>query len=87
MPLIKMATAARRARLGSTKAIRRALTTAGVPMVTLSPGEFAVEEADLNRFLTSQQAQPAEAPRPKPRPAPGPAEDAAAKPKKAKRRS
>jgi hypothetical protein len=69
MPLIKMATAARRARLGSTKAIRSALTAAGIPLVTLSPGQFAVEEHDLNRFLTNRQTGAA-APPPKPRPEP-----------------
>lgn len=70
MPLIKMATAARRARVGSTNTIRRALVAAGVPLVTLSPGVFAVEEEDLNRFLKNRQNEPAPPPPPKPRPRP-----------------
>jgi len=64
MPLIKMATAARRARVGSTNTIRRALLAAGVPLVTLSPGEFAVEEADLNRYLLNRQNEPPAPPKP-----------------------
>jgi len=56
--------------MGSTNTVRRALITAGVPLVTLSPGVFAVEEADLNRFLQRRQDEPAAPPRPKPRPRP-----------------
>ncbi|MFN3649751.1 MAG: hypothetical protein ACK47B_09220 [Armatimonadota bacterium] len=88
MPLIKMATAARRARVGSANTIRRALLQAGVPLVTLSPGVFAVEEADLNRFLQQQQDEPP-TPRPKPRPRPSNqhgAESSAARADKRKRR-
>ena len=70
MPLIKMATAARRARVGSTNTIRRALTAAGIPLVTLSPGVYAVEEADLNRFLENRQNEPPAPPPAKPRPRP-----------------
>ncbi len=70
MPLIKMATAARRARMGSTNTIRRALIAAGVPLVTLSPGVFAVEEEDLNRFLESRRNPPAPQPPPRARPQP-----------------
>lgn len=70
MPLIKLATAARRARMGSVTAVRRALVAAGVPLVTLSPGEFAVEEADLSRFLERRHEEPAPAPPPKRRPKP-----------------
>lgn len=51
MALIKMAQAARRAGAGSTNAIRRALRAAGVPLVVESPGNYLVEEGDLNRFL------------------------------------
>ncbi|MCC2670145.1 MAG: hypothetical protein K0Q72_2616 [Armatimonadetes bacterium] len=90
MPLIKMATAARRARVGSSNTIRRALVAAGVPLVTLSPGTFAVEEDDLNRFLQTRHEQPSAAP-PKVRPQPAgeyqPIEATGAKPKKQKRRS
>jgi hypothetical protein len=45
----------------------RRRTRVGVPRVTLSPGVFAVEEADLTRFLVQQQNEP-DAPPPKPRP-------------------
>jgi len=90
MPLIKMATAARRARMGSTNTIRRALNAAGVPLVTLSPGVFAVEEQDLDRFLESRHDAPAAPPRPKPRPRPAgeqnPAGTSGSKPKSRKRR-
>lgn len=68
MPLIKMGTAARRARAGSTNTIRRALLAAGVPLVTSAPGVWAVEEADLERFLRNRQEQPAAPPLPKPQP-------------------
>ena len=54
MPLVKLAKAARRARMGSVNSVRRALVAAGVPLVTISPGEMAVEEADLNRFLVER---------------------------------
>lgn len=76
MPLIKMGTAARRARAGSTNTLRRALTAAGIPLVTLSSGVWAVEEADLDRFLNSPQEKPARASaeaRPKSAGQPGPA--------------
>lgn len=90
MPLIKMGTAARRARAGSTNTIRRALMAAGIPLVTLSPGVWAVEEADLERFLQSQQERPSAPPPPKPRPNPGAspisAEAAAKKARAQKRR-
>ena len=69
MPLIKMGPAARRARMGSATTISRALRAAGVTLVTLSPGVFAVEEADLKRFLQLRQEAPPAAP-PKPRPKP-----------------
>ena len=54
MPLVKLAAAARRARMGSVTAIRRALAAAGVPLVAVSPGVMGVEEADLNRFLAER---------------------------------
>jgi hypothetical protein len=57
MPLIKMAAAARRAHMGSLNAARRALRAAGIPIVTISPGEYAVEEADLERFLQSPRSE------------------------------
>jgi hypothetical protein len=63
-----MATAARRARMGSTKAIARALREAGVPLVTLSPGEFAVDETHLARFLQKRETEPAPPPKPRPKP-------------------
>ena len=64
MALIKMGAAARRAGAGSTNTIRRALGAAGIPLVEIAPGNYAVEEDDLNRFL---QAREPEAPtRPKP---------------------
>lgn len=89
MPLIKMATAARRARMGSTNTTCRALRAAGVPLVTLSPGVFAVEEEDLNRFLRNRQEE-ALAPPPVPRPAApkkySPPVTSEGKPKRAKRR-
>jgi hypothetical protein len=75
--------------MGSTNSIRRALVAAGVPLVTLSPGVFAVEEADLNRFLGNRQDQPAAAPpvaRPKPTGTPNPAGGSGGKPKGNKRR-
>jgi len=84
MPLIKMATAARRARMGSSNTIRRALNAAGVPLVTLSPGTFAVEEADLNRFLENQSDQ--QATRLKTSAKPNPAGASGGKPKVQKRR-
>jgi ribosomal protein L12E/L44/L45/RPP1/RPP2 len=89
MPLIKMGTAARRARVGSTNTIRRALNAAGVPLVTLSPGVLAVEEQDLDRFLRNRHDEPVNAPPPKARPkAPvNPAEATGRKPKTNKRRS
>lgn len=90
MPLIKMGTAARRAKAGSTNTIRRALNAAGIPLVTLSPGVWAVEEADLNRFLSSQPEKPARAlaaeSRPKPADQHGPAGTSASKPGSRKRR-
>jgi len=86
MPLIKMATAARRARVGSANTIRRALVAAGVPLVTLSPGVFMVEESDLERFLRDRQELPA-APRPVTRPKSAGTPDPAGKPKGSKRRS
>lgn len=55
MALIKMGQAARRAAVGSTNTIRRALQAAGIPLVTLSPGAYAVEEADLDRFLQERK--------------------------------
>ncbi len=55
MALIKMGAAARRAGAGSTNTIRRALNAAGIRLVTLSPGTFAVEEEDLNRFLQNRK--------------------------------
>ena len=55
MALVKMAAAARRAKLGSTKTIRRDLMAAGIPVTMLSPGTFAVEEEDLERFLQNRQ--------------------------------
>lgn len=90
MSLIKMGTAARRARMGSTKAISRALRAAGVPLVTLSPGVFAVEEEGLDRFLRNQQDEPAatpSTPRPKTPTKYHPISGSAGKPKKNKRRS
>lgn len=88
MPLIKMATAARRARVGSTNTIRRALVAAGVPLVTLAPGEFAVEEEDLNRFLATRREAPVGEPPPKARPKPaGPDPTTDKSRKKNKRRS
>ena len=91
MALIKMGTAARRARMGSTSAIRRALRAAGVPLVTLTPGVFAVEEEDLNRFLRSRADEPAAVPRPVARPqtprTPKPIGASGGKPKSRKRRS
>lgn len=90
MPLIKMGAAARRARMGSTNTIRRALNAAGVPLVTLSPGIVAVEEHDLNRFLVSRQDEPAAVPRSKTRPrtsgTDNPAGASGGKPKSHKRR-
>jgi len=55
MALIKMGAAARRAAVGSTNTIRRALLAAGIPLVTLSPGTFAVEEEDFERFLQERK--------------------------------
>lgn len=86
MPLIKAATAARRARMGSVTAILRALRAAGIPLVSLSPGEWAVEEADLERFLRNREEAPADAPKPKPAWRPLTAGQPTSKPKK-KRRS
>jgi hypothetical protein len=88
MPLIKMATAARRARMGSSNTIRRALVAAGVKLVTLSPGAFAVEEEDLSRFLENRPDPRAAVPpaRPKPAGTPHPAAAPGGKPKIQKRR-
>lgn len=86
MPLIKMATAARRARVGSSNTIRRALNAAGVPLVMLSPGEFLVEEADLNRFLANRDANPPPIARPKPPVIHPPGVASAPKAKSSKRR-
>lgn len=85
MPLIKLATAARRARMGSVTAITRALRAAGIPLVSLSPGVWAVEEADLDRFLRNREDAPAEPPRPKPAWRPPAAGAPASKPKKKRR--
>ncbi len=85
-----MGTAARRARFGSTNTLRRALNAAGVPLVFLSPGVFAVEEADLARFIQHRQDEPPAAPKPKPRPMPadqhGQGQPAAGRPGSRKRR-
>ncbi len=90
MPLIKLATAARRARLGSITAIGRALRAAGVPLVALSPGVFAVDEADLKRFLQTRPDKAVAPPRPEDRPAPSakqnPSVVSTGKPKSNKRR-
>lgn len=86
MPLIKMATAARRARVGSANTIRRALVSAGVPLVTLSPGVFVVEEEDLNRFLRNRQEEPVAVPRPKSSGKVDPAGASGGKPKGSRRR-
>lgn len=86
MPLIKMATAARRARVGSSNTIRRALIAAGISLVTLSPGEFAVEEADLRRFLENRDAAPKPVPQPKPPRTPHPDATSGSKPKSPGRR-
>jgi hypothetical protein len=69
MGLIKMATAARRARMGSANTILRALRSAGVPVVALSPGVFGVQDDDLHRFLQSRRDTTVAAPRPANRPA------------------
>jgi len=58
--------------MGSANTVRRALSAAGVPLVTLSPGVFAVEEHHLNRFLLNRQEEPAVVPPPKPRSRPRP---------------
>lgn len=91
MSLIKMGTAARRARMGSTTAISRALRAAGVPLTALSPGVFAVEEEDLNRFLRARQEDPGAmqppAARPKRSGKPHVPEASGPKPKPRKRRS
>ena len=64
MAIIKMAAAARRAHAGSVNTIRRALQAAGVPLVVLSPGVYAIEEEDLSRFLASRGVdRPAETPK------------------------
>jgi hypothetical protein len=55
MALIKMGAAARRAGAGSTNTIRRALNAAGIPLVAISPGNFGVEEEDLNSFLQKRE--------------------------------
>jgi hypothetical protein len=55
--VIKMSAAARRAHAGSTNTIRRALQAAGIPLVTLAPGSYAVEEEDLERYLRERHAQ------------------------------
>lgn len=60
MALIKMGAAARRAGAGSTNTIRRALVAAGIELVVLSPGEYAVEEDDLNLFLQNRGTGDAE---------------------------
>jgi hypothetical protein len=86
MPLIKMATAARRARMGSSNTIRRALNAAGVPLVTLSPGVFMVEEADLSRFLENRDAARPPIARPKPQVIHPPAGASAGKTKSNQRR-
>jgi hypothetical protein len=90
MPLIKMATAARRARMGSTNTIARALRAAGVPLATLSPGVFAVEEEDLNRFLRNREeeklAPPPPVTRPKPSGTYSPPITSEGRPKRPKRR-
>lgn len=87
MPLIKMGPAARRARMGSANTIRRALHAAGVPLVTLSPGVFAVEEADLNRFLQNRSEAPPPPPsRPRIAGNPTAPEAPGARPKNRKRR-
>jgi hypothetical protein len=85
MALIKMGTAARRARAGSTNTLRRALLAAGVPLVTLSPGTWAVEEQDLNRFLETREHQ-LPAPPPKKPWTPTPPASTAGKTKTRKRR-
>jgi hypothetical protein len=76
--------------MGSTNTIRRALNAAGVPLVTISPGVLAVEEQDLNRFLSNRQEEPeAVSPkkaRPKPYAPPSPAGASGTKPKSNKRR-
>src|SRR5438128_239166 len=87
MPLIKMAAAARRARMGSSNTISRALRAAGVPLVTVSPGVFAVEEQDLERFLRSRQEDPPPAAAPKRPRRPSPPESLANTPRTKKRRS
>lgn len=91
MALIKMGTAARRARAGSTNTIGRALRAAGVPLVTLSPGVWAVEEADLDRFLRNRQEETAPQPRSVTRPKTAgtysPPAGSGGKPKSRKRRS
>lgn len=66
MALIKMAAAARRAHAGSANTIRRALLAAGVQLAVLSPGEYAVEEEDLSRFLANRAAEPPADPPKKP---------------------
>ena len=87
MALIKMAAAARRARVGSANTITRALRAAGVTLVPLPTGGFGVEEQDLDRFLRTREEEPAPAPRP-PRPRrPIPPESLANTPKTKKRRS
>jgi hypothetical protein len=65
MALVKMAAAARRAKMGSTKTIRRDLMAAGIPVTMLSPGTFAVEEVDLDRFLKNRQEVDAQPPAPR----------------------
>jgi hypothetical protein len=64
MPYVKLATAARRARMGSVTAIRRALVAAGAPLVTLSPGVVAVDESDLDGFLAARNSAPKEPAKP-----------------------
>lgn len=63
MPLIKLAAAARKARMGSVTAMRRALVAAGVPVVSPSPGEWAVEQADLERYLAEPRTPQPKSPK------------------------
>ena len=63
MPLIKLAAAARKAHMGSVTTARKALQAAGIPIVTISPGEYGVEEADLEGFLASPPPSPVAAPK------------------------
>lgn len=73
--------------MGSVNTISKALRAAGVTLVPLPTGGFAVEEQDLDRFLRTREEAPPPVPRPKRPHRPIPPESLANTPKTKKRRS